>query len=245
MTISLRVVRNFATALSVLTVSVAAWPSGPALAGTPVCSGTLFPNSCSDGTCPGTQLCVSNGTTCACQTVACGDSAPTCNGACPTGQSCAQSAGGCQCEPLGCCDFPTLCLNETQTQCANSGGTFTANAFCNLIDNTCQLNPSPTPTTTATVTATSTTTATPSVTATATVTFTTTPSVTPTKTRVPNGGSCMLPSDCESLKCVDGTCAPNLSPAPATSANGLALGLAMLIALGGIGLWRGRSGTRF
>lgn len=71
-------------------------------------------------------------------------------------------------------------------------------------------------------------------------TLTPTGSATPTatRTRVPDGGNCVEPADCRSLRCIEGVCQPNPSRAPTASTATLAIGLAMLIVLGAIGLAR-------
>lgn len=139
------------------------------------------------------------------------------SGECPLGQGCRSDNTTCTCVPTGCClvTVKTMqCIPHTKDECDAQSGNFIPNAFCSF-DN-CVLLPTATPTVTPTVT----------------------PSVTPTVTRVPNGGSCMTPAECASLNCVNGVCAGFVSPAPAVSSNGLAIGLAILIGLGAVGLWR-------
>jgi MYXO-CTERM domain-containing protein len=55
---------------------------------------------------------------------------------------------------------------------------------------------------------------------------------------VPNGGECEVSSQCASLVCEDGVC--TAAPAPALSPNALAVALAFLLGLGGLGVWRTR-----
>jgi hypothetical protein len=54
----------------------------------------------------------------------------------------------------------------------------------------------------------------------------------------------MTSDQCQSRLCVDGTCEPVLSPAPATSPRGLAAALAILVGLGAFGLRRLQRRTR-
>jgi hypothetical protein len=55
---------------------------------------------------------------------------------------------------------------------------------------------------------------------------------------VPNGGECEEASQCASLVCEDGVC--TAAPAPAMSADALAVALIVLLGLGALGVWRMR-----
>jgi len=129
---------------------------------------------------------------------------------------------------------------------------------CGCFEHTPTSTPTATPTITPTTTQTSTPTATPTITPTATQTST--PTETPTSTRVPDGGSCDDPLDCDSGNCVDDVCCdtacdesgqacnvPGLegrcvdsAPAPAVSPRGMWGLIALLVAVGGFGLVRWR-----
>lgn len=127
-----------------------------------------------------------------------------------------------------CCLINTSCSAASQTDCEGEGGEFICAGACNGSGCEELLNPPPCPPT-------ATPTDTPMATATATVTATATAIATP----VPNGGDCTTSNQCASLTCLNGVCEP-ASPAPATSASGLVVALAILVGLGGLGLWRMR-----
>ena len=121
--------------------------------------------------------------------------------------------------------------------------------------------PSPTPTNTPSPTQTRTPTVTP------TTTASDTPTATATNTKLPDGGRCDDPLDCMSGNCVDDTCCADSScppsqscnnpgsigacspdptaPAPAISAGGVVLAVALLIAIGAAAIVRSRRTTSF
>jgi len=151
----------------------------------------------------------------------CGSTFPQCNGSCPANQACVGLGGGaCICFPTGCCQV------DSQTCDNNAFAALCTGQF--VLGGTCGVDCMP--------------------------------PATATPTQVPNGGSCVDPADCVSGNCVDDTCctdpscppgqscdnpgnlglcsADPVAPAPAMSPGGGIVAVALLIAIGAIGLLR-------
>jgi hypothetical protein len=151
---------------------------------------------------------------------------------------------------LGACCFNASCQVLNATTCTGVNGVFHLAMPCSVC-------PSVTPTETATETPTETPTATATATATPSATSTESPSMTPTRTRVPQGGSCVSGGECQTGFCADGVCCDQacdgqgqscnshgvcISSAGAPTMSGLGLGLAvsLLGAIAGLALFRRR-----
>ena len=192
-----------------------------------------------------------NGTTCNLDVVfksQCSSSGDCPTTGCCTFQFCANPGKGSSCEDKG--GASNLCAETDATTCGDTiFGTFLADGVCDGLFGGCVTKtPTQTPTSTPTSTATAT--------ATSTATRTATSSATPTNTRIPNGGGCATPSQCQSGFCVDGVCCDTLctqqgficngptpgvcaaaaAKAPAMSRGGLLIGLAVLILVGAVAL---------
>lgn len=162
---------------------------------------------------------------------------------CDVGTVCAFDGDGCAClTAFGCCQFNSTFCNNSVAE-LNCTGQFSLAGVCG---EECR-PPTDTPTSTPTSTPTN------------------TPTATPTNTRVPNGGGCDDPADCNSGNCVDdvcceeascppgescdnpgnaGNCSPDpTAPAPAISRSGVLVALALLVAIGGFAVLRRRRGT--
>lgn len=173
---------------------------------------------------------------------------PNCSaGDCPLGQRCVSSGATCQCQQIACGDAAPACAGAA---CPSGHACFPNQQGCVCLPTgCCELSANQCIETTQAACDD------------AGGTFTAdaacaddnacaqhTPTAIPTRTPAPNGGACIEHADCASRNCVNGICA---SQVPAISTPGMAIGLAILIALGALGTWRirqaaaGQSSTRF
>ncbi len=102
---------------------------------------------------------------------------------------------------VGACCLDGGCKQENAFDCEQMNGTFLAQQNCSACPDTPTSTPTNTPTDTPSPTPTN------------------TPTATPTETPVPQGGSCLTPSQCQTGFCVDGVCCDQACNGPAQVCN--------------------------